>query len=205
MSRHSLAMEHVWQEDSDLLDISLMLPRQRCGLACLEMVIGYQLGKAAPAGEIFQRSKSYQAINSHNDWWHPGQVRVIASYGLTAWRRNWTAPTQDPRYFEENEGYLPDQMKAVIQQIDSEREIRSDPERFLAAVYASLDRGNPVIVSVKTGFSDNKENHQIVLSGYNDDELTFEIHDPVQKVGPAVVSEAHLLSYLNYWAIFSQK
>lgn len=203
MNDTKLTVNHSWQEDPELLHVHLMEPRQRCGLACLEMIIEYQLGQHVPAAEIFKRSESYEAINEHNDWWHPGQVRVLTSYGLVAWRRNWTAPSQDTTFFEENEGYSVAQMSAVQYQIGLEADRRSLIDKFLLSLHDALELGNPVIVSVKSGFSDNRENHQVVIAGYRSVERAFLVHDPVQSAGPSVVDEHYLAEYANYWAIFS--
>jgi len=196
-------IHHSWQENPELLGVHLMEPRQRCGLACLEMIIESQLGHHVQAAEIFRRAESYGAVNEHNDWWHPGQVRVLTSYGLVAWRRNWTAPSQDPMFFEENEGYDAAQMSAVKYQISLEADRRSLADKFLLSLHDSLELGNPVIVSVKSGFSENKENHQVVISGYQAEDRSFFVHDPVRQTGPTKVSEHYLLEYVNYWAIFS--
>ncbi|MDQ5943970.1 MAG: hypothetical protein QG658_36 [Patescibacteria group bacterium] len=203
MSDVKIAIHHSWQENPELLHVQLMEPRQRCGLACLEMIIESQLGHHVQASEIFRRAESYGAINDHNDWWHPGQVRVLTSYGLVAWRRNWTAPSQDPEFFEENEGYDTAQMSAVKYQISLEADRRSLADKFLLSLHDSLELGNPVIVSVKSGFSDNKENHQVVISGYRAEDRMFFVHDPVQQSGPTVVPEHYLVEYANYWALFS--
>ena len=143
------------------------------------------------------------AVKEHTDWWPPGQVRVLTSYGLVAWRRNWTAPSQDPMFFEENEGYDAAQMSAVKYQISLEADRRSLADKFLLSLHDSLELGNPVIVSVKSGFSENKENHQVVISGYQAEDRSFFVHDPVRQTGPTKVSEHYLLEYVNYWAIFS--
>jgi hypothetical protein len=200
-----LKLKHSWQENPELLHVDLMEPRQRCGLACLEMIIEYQLDQHIPAAEIFRRAVSYEAINDHNDWWHPGQVRVLTSYGLVAWRRNWTAPSQDPTFLEDNEGYSGSQMTAVRYQIGLEADRRSLIDKMLLSVHDALELGNPVIVSVKTGFSDNRENHQIVISGFNPNNRTFLVHDPVKPEGPVAISEHYLAEYANYWAIFSYR
>lgn len=204
MNRISIPLRHSWQENPELLDVHLMEPRQRCGLASIEMLIEYYLGRPVPAEEIFRRAESYQAVNEHNDWWHPGQVRVLASYGILAWRRNWTAPTQNPQYFADHEGYGPEQMEAVSKQIASESTMRANSERLVMALRRSLAHHCPVLLSVKSGFSKNSENHQILISGWDPDALTYEVHDPVHQSGPDVVTELRLLEYANYWAIFTR-
>lgn len=202
MSDIRLKLKHSWQEDPELLDVHLMEPRQRCGLASLEMLIEYFQHADIGAEEIFHRAEGYHAINDHNDWWHPGQVRVLASYGLLAWRRNWTAPSQDPQYFVEHEGYSPDQLHLVRSQIEAEKNIRENPEKLLLALQTSLQGQAPILLSVKSGFSKNSENHQIVVSGWLAKSRQFLVHDPVHRSGPDTVDEAYLLEYANYWAIF---
>ncbi len=201
----NLPLRHSWQEDPELLHVDLMEPRQRCGLASLEMIIEYYLHEDKPALEIFRRADSYHAINQHNDWWHPGQVKVLSSYGLVAWRRNWTAPTQDPSYFAQYEGYNTAQMQAVTQQIHSEAAMRSMSDKLLQALRRSLLHSCPVLLSVKSGFSNNSENHQVVVSGWREASFEYYVHDPVKRTGPDIVDEARLLEYANYWAIFTRR
>lgn len=204
MSDIRLQLKHSWQEDPELLSVHLMEPRQRCGLASLEMILEYFLSHGIPAEEIFRRAESYHAINDHNDWWHPGQVRVLTSYGLLAWRRNWTAPSQDPQYFAEHEGYSDLQMHLVRSQIDAEKNIRENSEKLLLALHTSLQGQSPVLLSVRSGFSKNSENHQVVIAGWLAATRQFLVHDPVHTTGPDLVDEAKLLEYANYWAIFTR-
>lgn len=199
-----LPMRHSWQEDPELLHVDLMEPRQRCGLASLEMLIEYYLHDNIMADEIFRRAESFHAINEHNDWWHPGQVKVLTSYGLLAWRRNWTAPTQDPSYFSKHEGYDAQQMKAVTGQIEREAPLRAKSEKLLMAIRESLALGSPILLSVKKGFSNNNENHQVIISGWREKTFEYFVHDPVHKVGPDLVTESRLLDFSNYWAIFTR-
>lgn len=205
MNDTKINIHHSWQENPELLHVRLMEPRQRCGLACLEMIIEYQLGYQVIAAEIFQRAESYGAINEHNDWWHPGQVRVLDSYGLVAWRRNWIAPSQDPTFLAENEDYDSAQMSAIRHQVNRELDRRSLVDKFLLSLHTALRLGNPIIVSVKSGFSDNTANHQVVIAGYSKVDGGFFVHDPVQRTGPTLISEHYLLEYANFWAIFSYR
>ena len=88
-------------------------------------------------------------------------------------------------------------------QISLEADRRSLADKFLLSLHDSLELGNPVIVSVKSGFSDNKENHQVVISGYRAEDRMFFVHDPVQQSGPTGVPEHYLVEYAKYWALFS--
>ncbi len=200
--KQNIQLKHTWQEDPELLSVNLMEPRQRCGLACLHMVIEHYMQQDISADEIFRRAESYEAINEHNDWWHPGQVRVLQSYGLTAWRRNWTAPPNGPSYLAIHEGYTEAQMQAVTHQMQEEERYRALSERFTHSVNTALLRGAPVIVSVKSDFSHNKENHQVVVAGFDSESRVYSVYDPVMQAGPSAVSEVYLLEYVNYWAIF---
>ena len=65
--KQNIQLKHTWQEDPELLSVNLMEPRQRCGLACLHMVIEHYMQQDISADEIFRRAESYEAINEHND------------------------------------------------------------------------------------------------------------------------------------------
>lgn len=200
-------MQHMWQEQPELDEILDLPARQRCGLACMTMQLHYY-GLAAAPEELLKQGRLLKAINSNGDWWHPGQVNLLKQHGLIAWRRNWNfvaAPHISPaEYFRTREGYDEAQLNAFQWQVATETPYTLPEAQFLHSLQLSLLAGDPVIVSVKKEFSHNKQNHQVVVSGWNESDLTYEVYDPIQPVGPAAVHESYLLEYANLWAIFTR-
>lgn len=198
---------HMWQENPELEYILDLPAKQRCGLACMTMQLHYY-GMPIPADEVLKEARQFKAINANGDWWHPGQVKLLKRYGLVAWRRNWHfSPSGAPpeEHFRTQEGYDERQLNAFKWQRAAEEPYTLPEAKFLHSLQMSLLAGDPVIVSVKKEFSHNKQNHQIVVSGWNEAELTYMVYDPIQPIGPAAVHESYLLEYSNLWAIFTQQ
>lgn len=183
-----------------------MPPLQRCGLACMTMQLHYY-GIPATAEEVLAAARRHKAFNDKGWWWHPNQVNLLKEYGLVAWRRNWHFTPGDlspAEHFRVREGYNEQQLNAFKWQVATEEPYSLPEAKFLHSLQLSLLAGDPVIVSVKPGFSNNKQNHQVVVSGWNEADLTYEVYDPIQEFGPAKVHESYLSEYANLWAIFTQ-
>lgn len=199
-------LQHVWQEKPELEHIVDLAPRQRCGLACMMMQLQYY-GIPARAEDVLTLAQRYHAISPDYMWRHAGQVRTLAHYGLIAWRRNWHFQAQGlspAEYFRVQEGYDESQLNAFRWQSASEDLLPTPEAQFLHSLQVSLLAGDPVIVSVRPHFSHNNQNHQVVVAGWDEARLTYQVYDPIQSVGPAQVHESYLLEYANLWAIFTQ-
>ena len=145
-----------------------------------------------------------------SNWRHSKQVEYFTSLGYTSWRRNWHAPSQDSTWFEQNEGYTEPQMNAVNTQIKAEDTMSSDEDKVRYSFIEQFKRDCPVIVSVKLGFDDHGENHQVVLNGYKKDTTGeyFYIVDPIlhpnEYMPKQKVTTQKLFKYFNYFAVFAQ-
>ena len=59
-----------------------------CAVACVTIVLGH-FGITVSLEEVLQRGLLYGAFDPARGWLHSGQVNVLQSYGLSAYRRNW--------------------------------------------------------------------------------------------------------------------
>lgn len=204
-----LDVNHVWQLDPEH-DIAEEERRTICAIACMKMLIDYVLPEKADISlhRIFQDMQSAGAQNSNMHWKHADQVNYFKQLGLIAWRRNWLAPNPDPKWFADNEAYNNQQLIAVSQQMIDELHTGGYTKQALHSIRESLDNDVPVIVSVAPGFSENKQDHQIVINGYGNDGKTEWVYyvDPIlspdKHQDRQKVSLEYFLKHFNNRAIF---
>ena len=203
MSLTKLELQHIWQTKPELENLLDLPPRQRCGLACLEMVLHYH-GIPELAATILSRARELKAINQAGDWWHPGEVNVLKNYGLIAWRRNWNLDHNQLDFLRVNEGYNEPQLNSIKWQIEAEKNYTEPNARFIHSLQTSILANAPVIASVKAEFSHNKHNHQVVVAGWDENKNTFFVYDPIMPTGPTEIHDSYLVEYSNLWAIFAE-
>jgi hypothetical protein len=210
-----LDVEHVWQQDPEH-NIPENERRKICAIACMKMIIDYTLPEQSTVSlhSMYREMKASGAQNSDLNWKHADEVNYLKKLGLVAWRRNWNAPSQDPKYFADNEGYNIDQLVAVSDQISDEeyRESRGNLKgKFLFSLIKAFKSGMPVIVSVKanmSGYWENSENHQIVLNGYTNENgidylyYTDPILPPEKHQDRQKISVEDFFESSNFLAIF---
>jgi len=208
-----LDVDHVWQEDPEH-NIPENERRTICAVACMKMILDY-VDQAKYQQHSLHRMvaemQSQGAQNENKYWIHSRQVNYFSSLRLVSWRRNWKAPSTDVAWFADNEGYDDTQLAAAAKQTQSEKIDGTPRAKMIESLKASIQDNIPVIVSVISGFSINKHDHQIVVNGYT--------HDGEQEwiyyTDPALPPETHqdrqkmsvdkFFEYSRYLAIFVQK
>lgn len=186
--------------------------RNMCGVISTKAIIDFyceQSGVETPSMDTLLQQINDAHGFASNGIQHAVEVDVLKSYGLVAWRRNWDTPSSNTEWFIDNEGYSDEQILAIEQQIGVEAAMDTQQQQELAAITASLDNDNPVIVSVKPGFTTNRANHQVVLVDYgatNDGDV-FYVMDPVHETGAPLYVEPveHFFDYFNHKAIFTKQ
>ncbi len=204
-----LDVNHVWQLDPEH-NIPEEERRTICAIACMKMVVDYVLPEKAGISlhNMYQAMKESGAQNSNMHWKHADQVGYFKKLGLVSWRRNWLAPNPDPKWFADNEAYNNQQLVAVSQQMIDESLAGGYTKQALYSIHRSLDSNLPVIVSVKAGFTENKQDHQIVINGYGSDGKNEWLYfiDPVlspdKHQDKQMVPLERFLEFFNCRAIF---
>lgn len=186
--------------------------RSMCGIMCLKTLADYYASITEKSAPLVPQL--LDEVNAAGGWIgtgiisHAVEVDILKQLGLIAWRRNWYAPTTDPQWLVENEGYNPEQVAAVNVQQAAESSAASVENNQLRSFQAALAAGNPVIASVRAGFSGNKTTHQIVVAGWENNAHggSFWVMDPELPPGsPVHKSKAsHFFKYFNSRAIFAQ-
>ncbi len=200
-----LDVAHIWQLDPDS-PIPEDQRRRMCAPASVNMVLDYVFVKhgeySFALDAIVKEMESFGGRIVEYGWKHSAQVDTLKHHGLVAWRRNWLAPSQDPNYFIQNEGYNQDQVDEFLSQLGQEDQNGGSPQdRAWFCIKQSIDNGLPVIISVKAGFSENEIGHMVVVSGYTKD--TVEIVDPLLPPGEQKrVDRDYFWEYFKLQAIF---
>jgi hypothetical protein len=186
--------------------------RSMCGIMCLKTFADYYAsttGKIAPLVP-----QLLDEVNAAGGWKDSGiishavEVDILKGLGLIAWRRNWYAPTIDPQWFVDNEGYNSEQVAEVNAQQAAESSAASVQDNQLRSIQAALMARNPVIASVRAGFGGNTASHQIVVAGWENDEQggSFWVMDPERPPGSPLqkTKASHFFTYFNSRAIFAK-
>ncbi len=208
-----LDIDHVWQLDPEH-NIPENERRTICAVACMKMVIDYALPDLKDSLSLHTMVNEMRADggqDTRNFWKHTAQVDYFKKLGLISWRRNWDAPSQDPKWFSDNEHYDLKQLVTVSDQISSEFSGGTLIPRITQSLVKVFEDDMPVIVSVKPGFSRNKQDHQVVLNGFlqEDGKNYFYYTDPVlppeEHQAHQRVESKYFFDHFNYRAIFARK
>jgi hypothetical protein len=186
--------------------------RTSCAVATVKMLLDHFLPDQSaenPFHRVREEMIRAGGKDHHGHWRHVAQIRVLSSLGLVAWRRNWSAPSQDPQWLADHEGYSPEQLSAVRAQTAAEAAL--EPEaRPWHSLRTTLFASGPVIASVKPGFTTNRQNHQVVLHGYRHEGQTEIVAfvDPLENPHAEHVRREmelpRFLSFFNRRAVFAQ-
>lgn len=208
-----LDVEHVWQQDPEH-DIPVEQRRTICAIACMKMVVDYVLPEQAAQislRQMYQDMKAAGGQNSNMNWKHASEAAFFKNLGLKSWRRDWLTPNPDPKKLGEIDGYNNQQLIAVSDQMINEKGAGGYKLQALKSIQASLKAGMPFIASVAPNFSENQQDHQIVINGFGNDgkEQWIYFVDPVldsdKHQDRQKVSVEYFLKYFNSKGIFVEK
>lgn len=166
------------------LDESVPLKYQRhvCALACIKMIFDTRNIKNS-FEDIYNEAEIVGGRESEG-WTHETIIRIFRNHGISAYRQEFLGHDID------------------IQTRTAQ--IAKHTERFvkegILKIKKSIDKSNPVLVSVKPGFSENKDHHVVLIIGYEED--SFIILDPILDLeqNPKKVS---LQEFGNFWKKFA--
>lgn len=160
------------------------LRRSVCAIACIKMILDYKNGNI----DFLTILKEAEWIGQKDKagWTHEVLVRVLRNHNVLAYRQEFVAHSIN---------------------LDTQSALEADQtprfcEEGIDKIKRSIDSNNPVMVSVKAGFSQNKEDHIILIIGYTQDSLI--IFDPILHTdqNPQTVSLNRFKEYWKKLAIF---
>ena len=180
ISQYSDSIEHDWQNRS-------------CGIACVAMLLGYYNLEDISPMKLINEGVSIGGYCNHG-WFHESLVRLLRNHGVNAY-------AQEFRSVDVN----PEQKTFEISPLETKM-----IDEGLAKIIHEIDANHPVMVSVAPGFNTNKENHLVLIIGYDfsDKKEKFIIHDPDAATEKQAHSEmsmdiAQIRKFWRKFAIFS--
>jgi hypothetical protein len=150
-------------------------PARSCGIACVAMVLGFW-GEDAGMSGLLRQALGLGAWDGKLNWRHAHLVALLASYGLTAWRRNW-------RLLNGREGEYLDGRSADAQTAVELDRVRCQMiDEGLHTLASVVGHGLPVIVSVyRPAWDRRSTGHLVVLVGWQGEQVRY--HDPAERDG----------------------
>ncbi len=143
------------------LDPSVPIEYQRhvCALACIKMIFDWY-AKGIDFEHIYQEAQIV-GDQVQAGWTHETIIRVLRNHGVLAYRQEFLGHTIN---IKTKKGEIAEHTEQFV-------------DKGIEKIKKSIDGGNPIFVSVKENFSDNKEDHVVLIIGYTED--SFVIHDPI--------------------------
>jgi hypothetical protein len=160
-----------------------------CAIACLTMVLRHH-GCRVEVADVLATALRVARFDPRRGWLHPGLVEVLQTYGLSAYRRNWSLMDgNEVRYLAGRP--LTHRTQAEIEQV--RRQMRDEG---FATICRLLAAGAPVIVSVLRPWGDRSSmGHQIVLLSATTSAVTY--HEPA--VSDGACQSVPIQVFLDGW------
>jgi hypothetical protein len=170
-------------------EVPQQLQRSVCTVACLKMILDY---KKVP-NTFADILKEIEIIGGReiSNWNHETFVRLLRNHGILSYRQEFFGQTIDLHTLEVTHA-------EHCERFESEG---------LVKIKEQIKKGNPVIVSVFAGFSQdhsskksiNMVNHVILITGFDDEYLY--VNDPIFDTSTRVTF-SHFMNYWRRLAIF---
>ncbi len=158
--------------------------RTVCTIACLKMILDFK-NKSMSFEEIYDEAL-YIKGEGATIWTHETLVRVLRNHGVLAYRQEFIAHKLDIK----NKTQAKSEYEDLFKDLGIEK------------IKKSIDNSCPVCVSVKENFSQNKEDHMVLIGGYTED--SFIIFDPIllSNENPLEISFEKFKTYWKGLSIF---
>lgn len=176
-----LQINHFSQYDPKILPSQ---QNKSCGICSVKIVLDFLFpAETHQIDNLIHEAVIIKAFDQNlkgGMWTHEGLVRVLRNHGTLAYPQEFKSVTVnlDDKTFSENSN------KDIF--------IKSGIEK----IKSKLEEGKPVIASVTSGFNKNRDDHMVVISGYeNSREPLFYITDPQDENLEKVTLE----TFLKHW------
>lgn len=165
-----------------------------CGIACVKMILDFLGYKNNPNDLIEEGLLIGGYSEKDGGWFHEALVIILRNHGVLSYRQE----------FKRSDFLIRE--KKIVPNDDG-----NFLNRGISKIHSSLDKGNPVIVSVSADFAKTSSNHLVLVSGFAEDEVGLEgffIHDPNAKDSSkehVFVELKDFMSGFRHLAIFIEK
>ena len=204
-------IHHVWQLDPEN-ELPVKIGKTICAIACMKMLIDYLPPKSdntVKLSEIRDWLLGRNGQNEAGNWIHSKQVEYLKHLGYISWRRNWNLEGNDPQWLADNEGYDSKQLQAFNKQIGAEQQYADTRQAILQGFVEIFQQDSAVIASVRSGFREDGDFHQVVVNGYKKDQTGeyLYISDPMldseDSANNSTISIDSFFKHFNNTAIFA--
>ena len=157
-----------------------------CGVACVKMVIKYFRSDNDESIDALIDEGVRIGGYGNNGWDHESLVRILRNRGIYSYREEFRSQV-----------ILPGKSSGMPSVYDKRM-----AEAGINKIKKMLQAKRPVIVSVDTGFDENKTSHLIVLTGFDADETGvsgFMYNDPQSDGGVKKNLFVNLDKFNKYW------
>ncbi|MFT5179756.1 MAG: hypothetical protein ACI9GH_000247 [Candidatus Paceibacteria bacterium] len=143
-----------------------------CGVVCVKMILDFlNKDNLTTIASLIKEGIEIDGY-SKEGWLHGSLVILLRNHGVPAYRQEFRS--KDEKFQKELEA------------------------KGIEKIKKSLEGNNPVIVSVKSDFDDNKDSHLIVLTGYDDESVYY--NDPNTKDGNTKKDvKVDFDKFVEYW------
>lgn len=150
ISQYSNIFETDWQNRS-------------CGIACVAMLLGYYNLQDINPMRLIDEGVAIGGY-CNKGWFHDSLVRLLRNHGVNAYAQEFRSVDVSA----ENNTF---KINALEQEM---------VQKAIVKIIQEIIAGHPVMISVEPGFNTNKENHLILIIGYDfsGENKKFIIHDP---------------------------
>lgn len=168
------------------LDDSVPKEHQRhvCALACIKMILDSK-DEAIVFEDIYAEA-NIVGNKVKEGWTHETIVRILRNHKVLAYRQEFLGHSID--------------LKKQIGEQSSHTDLFV--EIGIAKIKKSIDFQNPVMVSVRANFSENKEDHVVLVVGYEEQYLY--VFDPIlsKEQNPKKITINDFKKFWKNFAIF---
>jgi uncharacterized protein YvpB len=164
-------------------EIPTELQRSVCSIACIKMIFDFR-GVSKSFQDIYKETQIIGGRET-SGWNHETLVRILRNHGILAYRQEFFGHVIDLQTMYATHA----EHSTVFEQ------------KGFQKIKETIEKGNPVIVSVFAGFSQDVENkkslnmvnHMVVITGI-DNEYVY-VNDPIFETSKKF-SHTH---FMNYW------
>lgn len=138
------------------------LQRSVCAIACIKMILDYKK-EPADFASILKEAQWIGQIGKVG-WSHEVLVRVLRNHKVLAYRQE----------------FIGHEVDLITMNTSLAEHSQNFVETGIEKIKKSIDELNPVMVSVREGFSKNRSDHVILIIGYTEE--VFIVLDPIMTI-----------------------
>lgn len=131
-----------------------------CGVSCVKMILdSFRQDTSPDIIDLITEGVAVGAYNEGRGWFHEGLVVLLRNHNVSAYRQEYKSGKYDLQ--SKTVSLYEDSLNPILRQ-------------GINKIHQKLLEGSPVIVSVEKEFSNTKETHFVLLTGFEEDTVGLE-------------------------------